>query len=495
MFFGLGLAFRLQKPTGMCSGIVLQMRRSLAALNRRRFLAGAGLALAGPNLLLRAHGADGNRPPPSERITVGIVGWGMQGPMNTANLLKLPDCQVVAACDIERSRLQAAADTINAQYGNRDCRTYHDYRELMARKDIDAVMLAVPDHWHAMMSVEAAKQGKDVYGEKPLAHTIAEQQAIVKAVQTNNRIWQAGSWQRSERHFHYAAEIARNGLLGKITRVEIGLPAGHYDFLGLGADLLHKLAELPEKIGNLANVVSGSRAWELAVTPPPEGFDYETWIGPARMEPYISARVYQNWRWNYNTGGGQLIDWVGHHCDIAHWGLGNDDKIAPLEVEGQGDFPPANAIWNTCTRYRVTAKYPNDLTMIIAGGHDDIRSGVRWIGTGGWAWVDRDNAFEASNKEWENARSLPEELRQVKLIHTGIEPGHHRNFLDSVKSRKPTVAPVEVAHHSTIPGHLGLIAMRVGRKIKWDPVKEEIVGDSEASKLLSRPYRAPWKLA
>jgi hypothetical protein len=175
--------------------------------------------------------------------------------------------------------------------------------------------------------------------------------------------------------------------------------------------------------------------------------------------------------------------------------MGDDDKIGPLEVEGVGEFPAPNAIWNACTRYRITATYPNDVTMVIAGGHSDIRQGTKWIGTEGWVSVNRNNAFQSSIKELEDARSLPEEKRKVKLIYTTTQPGHQRNFIDSVKSRQPTVTPVEVAHHSTIPGHLGLIAMLVGRKIKWDPAKEEIVGDAEASKLLSRPYREPWKLS
>jgi predicted dehydrogenase len=218
------------------------------------------------------------------------------------------------------------------------------------------------------------------------------------------------------------------------------------------------------------------------------------WLGPSQMEPYIEARVFQNWRWNYNTGGGQLMDWIGHHCDTAHWGLGDDDKIGPSEVEGEGEFPPSNAIWNSCTRYRITAKYPNDVTLIIAGGHRDIRQGTKWIGTDGWVWVNR-GGFDCSIAELQNSWSLPEEKRKVKLISTPGRSPHQRNFIDSVKSRKPTVTPVEVAHHSAIPGHLGLIAMLVKRKIKWDAAKEEIIGDPEANKLLSRPYREPWRLS
>jgi predicted dehydrogenase len=197
-----------------------------------------------------------------------------------------------------------------------------------------------------------------------------------------------------------------------------------------------------------------------------------------------------NWRWNYNIGGGQLLDWIGHHCDIAHWGL-NFDNAGPFEVEGKGEFPAADAVWNTCTKYRIAAKYPGDVEMIIAGGHGDIRGGTKWIGTDGWVWVDR-GGFEASNKEWKEMTRLPQDQRKVELYRSN---NHHRNFLDCVKSRKPTITPVEVAHHSAIPGHLGLIAMMVGRKIKWDAAKEVIVGDEEASRLLTRPYREPWRLA
>lgn len=374
------------------------------------------------------------------------------------------DCQVVAICDVDKNHLQEGIKTVNAKYKNQDCKAYHDYREMLARKDIDAVMLATPDHWHALVAVEAARQGKDIHGEKPLARTIAEQQAIVKAVQKNKRIWQTGSWQRSEKHFHYAAEVVRNGLIGKIKRVEVGLPSGHNDF-----------AKTKDK---------------TAITEPPAELDYEFWSGPAQKLPYIEARLHKNWRWNYNTGGGQLLDWIGHHCDIAHWGM-DCDNSGPLEISGQGEFPPADAVWNTATKYRITAKYPNDIEMIIAGGYKDIRGGTKWIGTDGWVWVTRNNAFESSKSELEDARSLPEELRKVKLYESR---DHFGNFLDCVKSRKPTITPVEVAHHSAIPGHLGLIAMQTGRTIKWDAKKEVIIGDADASKLLTREYRGPWKL-
>jgi predicted dehydrogenase len=461
-----------------------------SAITRRRFLTATGAALAAPTLIPASALGQAGRPAPSERIVVGIVGWGMMGPGNTSGLMKEKDCQVVAACDLDKRPLQQAVDAINKHYGNQDCKRYHDYRELMARDDIDAVMLAVPDHWHALTAIEAANRKKDIYGEKPLARTIAEQQAMVKAVQQNGRIWQTGSWQRSTANFHKAAEIVRNGLIGKVTRVEVGLPAGHHDFKGTAPALLKKLGQPPNNIAFLATVVPGTEAWKAAISEPPAELDYENWIGPSKMEPYAEARVHMNWRWNYNTGGGQLLDWIGHHGDIAHWGL-DFDNTGPSEIEGSGEFPPQNAFWNTCTKYRCTLKYPNDVTMIIAGGHNDIRGGTKWIGTDGWVWVNR-GGFEASNKEWEEMKRLPDEQRKVSLTKSN---DHYRDFLDSVKSRKPTITPIETAHRSAVPGHLCLIAMLVGRKIRWDARKEVIVGDPEASKLLTREFRAPWKLA
>jgi len=386
--------------------------------------------------------------------------------MGTSNLrafLKQKDCQVLAACDVDKKHLTQVVNLINRQYQNRDCKRYHDFRELMARPDIDAVMLAVPDHWHELVAVEAARHKKDIYGEKPLARTIAEQQAIVKAVHENQRIWQTGSWQRSVANFRKAAEIVRNGLIGDVTHVDVGLPGGNRNSGGVAKSMVP--SDPPPEL-------------------PPE-LDYDFWIGPSRMMPYIQGRVHRNWRWNYNTGGGQLLDWIGHHCDIAHWGC-DFDNSGPYELEGRGEFPPKDAVWNTCTKYRTEL----NITMTIAGGYPDIRSGVKWTGTKGWVYVDR-GAFEGSNEEWRDYRDLPEELCKVKLY---VSNEHHRNFLDCVKSRKPTITPAETAHHSAIPGHLGLISMLVNRRLKWDVQTERIFDDPEASQLLTRPFRPPWKL-
>lgn len=432
-------------------------------LSRRRFLLTAGTALTLPTIVPGSALGFGGQPAPSNRITVGVVGCGGQGNGNAESFLRHADCRLVAACDVDCRHLSATVQKINTKYENTDCQGYADFRALMARREIDAVMLAVPDHWHALIAVEAAEHKKDIYGEKPLARTIAEQQAIVRAVQKHRRIWQTGSWQRSQRNFHKAAEIVRNGLIGKITRVEVGLPSGPND-------PKNQQARLP------------------GTTPPPE-LDYDRWIGPSILVPYVESRVHNNWRWNYNTGGGQLLDWIGHHCDIAHWGM-DCDHSGPLEVEGHGEFPPADSNWNTCTKYRIQAVYPNDIQMTIAGGHPDIRGGTKWIGTEGWVWVDR-GGFDASNPDWSEMKQLPEALRKVKLYES---KDHVRNFLDCIKTRQPTVTPAETAHHSAIPGHLGLIAMVTGRTLRWDARKEVILDDVGASQMLGRPYRGPWKL-
>jgi predicted dehydrogenase len=465
-----------------------------SVLTRRNFLKAAGAAA----MLPAANSWAAGRAAASDRITIGVIGWGEIGPSNTKSFLSYGDCQVVAACDLDGNRLQTAVGVINTHYGNKDCRAYHEYQDLLARDDIDAVMIAVPDNWHALLAIDAANAKKDIYGEKPLARTVAEQQAIVRAVERNGIIWQTGSWQRSFPNFRKAVEIVRSGLIGNVTRVEVGLPSGPKGFVGgVGpTQLRDKLALMQSPITSPYEIVPGTPAWDAAVGQAPPELDYETWMGPSQKGPYIAAHTHDNWRWNYNTGGGPLMDWIGHHGDIAHWGLGFD-ATGPSEIEGRGEFPSPVAVWNTATKYRIELKYrkevtgyPVDVAMTIAGGHPDITSGTKWHGTDGWVWVDR-GKFDASNKDWVPMVSLPEELRKVKAYES---PEHRRNFLDCVKSRKPTITPVQTAHHSTLPGHLGLISMLVGRKIYWDPVEEIILNDSFAGNMLSRPYRRPYKL-
>jgi predicted dehydrogenase len=433
------------------------------SFGRRDFLKKVPMAVAGaaafPTIVkASALGRDGVVPP-SDRIVMAGIGYGMQGGSNMRAFLEKDEVRWVAVCDLDDGHLAEARDIVNQAYGNKDCATYKDFRQLFARGDLDAVSIAVPDHWHAILSITALRAGLDVYGEKPFTHSLREGRALCNAVKRYGRVWQTGSWQRSQSDFHRACELVRNGRVGKIQRVEVGLPSGHYDF-------------------------ANTFGQEKIEAPPPE-LDYETWIGPAPYAPYCKARVHMNWRWNMDFGGGQLMDWVGHHLDIAHWGLGLE-HTGPIEVWGKGDFP-TTGIYNSPTRYWVEAVYADGTPIILAGGYPEIQSGTKWIGEYGWIWVDR-GGFESEPAHLVNEVIGPNEIRLYR------SRDHYQNFLDCIRSRALTIAPCEVAHRSASAGHLGVIAIEVGHKIKWDPATETIIGDPEAERLLSRSYRKPWQL-
>jgi predicted dehydrogenase len=439
----------------------LQSRKN--TFNRRQFLkkvAGAAVGAMGfPYIVPSSALGKSGFVTPSERITIGCIGVGWQGTSNLFSFLVEKDCRVIAACDVDKSHLQSAVDIVNSHYKSKDCAAYNDFRQLLERKDIDAVVLSLPNHWHAIPAIEAARTGKDIYGEKPLSHTFEESIAICNAVKRYGVIWQTGCWQRSEAIFRFACELVLNGRIGQVYRVEVGLPSGYNDYAGT------------------ANMQQ--------ICPPPKELDYDFWLGPAPYAPYCPARVHKNWRWILDYGGGQLMDWIDHYLGIAHWGLGFD-HTAPYEIEAQGEFPK-DGLWNAPIKYRLTAKYPKGVTIIIAGGYDDIGIGTKWIGKDGWVAVDRDKID-----------AYPDKLLREKFnpgdIHLFRSPGHHRNFLDCVKSRRKTVVPCEVAHRSATTGHLGLISMSLGRKICFNPDTEQIIGDSTATRMLGYAMRSPWRL-
>jgi len=435
----------------------------LKKIRRREFLKMIPLAAAGavgfPAIVPASARGKSGRPAPSDRIVMAGIGFGMMGVPNMQSFLGKEEVQWIAVCDLDKAPLLEARDSVNKWYGTKDCATYHDFRELCQRRDLDAVSIAVPDHWHAVVSIACARAGFDIYGEKPLTHSLREGRALCEAMKRYGRVWQTGSWQRSVDNFHRACELVRNGRIGKILKVEVGLPSGHYDF-------------------------AGTFGQEALVSPPPN-LDYEFWVGPSPWWPYCKARVHMNWRWNTDFGGGQLMDWVGHHVDIAHWGLGFDYS-GPVEIEGRGEFP-RTGIYNSPTRYYLTAKYTDGTPMDIAGGYEEIWSGTKWIGEHGWIWVDR-GEFETEPARLKDETIGPNEVRLYK------SRDHYQNFLDCVKSRALTIAPCEVAHRSASVGHLGVIAMEVGRKIRWNPSAETIDNDPEAERLLSRAYRKPWQL-
>jgi len=432
-------------------------------MRRRDFLKAAPLAALGasgfPTIVRASALGRAGRSAPSDRIVMAGIGFGMQGGSNMRNFLENGDVQWVAVCDVDRGHLDEARKTVEDHYGNRACALYRDFRELFARRDLDAVSIAVPDHWHAIVALSAVRAGLDVYGEKPLTHGLREGRVLCDAVKRYGRVWQTGSWQRSVENFHHAAELVRNGRLGRILRVEVGLPEGHWDFA--------------ETFGR------------EAVTPVPEGLNYDMWLGPAPRFPYREAAVHMNWRWNMAFGGGQLMDWVGHHVDIAHWGLGFD-MTGPVAVEARGEYAKSG-IYDSPVRYRVEAAYADGTPLVVAGGYPEIWGGTKWIGERGWIWVDR-GAFRA-----EPASLWDEEIGAGEVRLTKSRD-HYRDFLDRVRDRALTIAPCEIAHRSASVGHLGVAAMTVGRKIHWDPATETVSGDPEAERSLARSYRAPWQL-
>ena len=447
--------------------------------SRRSFLKAAAATAVGtagfPYVVQAAAlGRDG-KVAPSNRITMAFIGTGNQGTNDMRVFLGDERVQVVAVCDVNKESAgywdgalggrepaklwveQAYADQ-KASGTYKGCDTYADFREVLARKDIDAVEVATPDHWHALVAISAAQAGKDIYCQKPLGLTIADGRAMSNAVRKYKRIFQTGSQQRSDKNFRRACELVRNGRIGKLQTVRCGLPGGRPDY-GRTGD-----RKKPE--------------------PVPAGFDYETWLGPAPHAEYAPARCFVNFRWIYDYSGGQVTDWGGHHPDCAQWGMGTE-TTGPIEIRNpKAEFPP-DPLWNTATEYYFEAIYKNGVKMIISNKE---RGGVTWQGTDGWVWADR-GQHDASSKAILNSVIGPNE------IHLYQSDNHYRNFIDCVIARKEPIAPVEVAHRSITICHLGNIAMRLGRNtLKWDPDKEHILGDPEASKMLSRPYRAPWKL-
>jgi predicted dehydrogenase len=426
----------------------------LAGSSRRQFLKAAATAVAFPFIVpASALGRDG-KVAPSNRIVLGGIGLGGMGSGNMHAFMNESDAQIVAICDVDRAHRESAAQKVNTKYGNNDCKAYNDFRELIARPDLDALFIALPDHWHAIPVIAGARAGLDIYGEKPFARTIREGRAMVDALKRNARVWQTGSWQRSTPNFHHACELVINGHIGKVHKVEVGLPSGNRN---------------------------GKRASKQKT---PDGLDWDMWLGPAPYRPYCDGIVHWNWRWLMDYSGGQLTDWCGHHVDIAHWGLGLD-YTGPVSVEGKGVYP-ADGLYNTPTNYHFTCKYANGLVMEVADS-TVFPMGTKWIGEKGWIHVTR-GGQSSGPAEIFSQKIEPGEIRLKKTVD------HQRDFLDCVKTRALTVTPAEIAHRSITVGLLGEIAMLTGRKINWDPLKEEIIGDPEASALLGREYRAPWTL-
>jgi predicted dehydrogenase len=424
-------------------------------INRRSFLlrtVALGFAAGIPAIIpSRVLGAER----PSNKITVGAIGMGGQGSANLGGFLGNPICRVLAVCDVDRNNLEAAKKRVNAHYGNNDCTAYSDFRELLARDDIDVISLATPDHWHAVCAILAAKSGKDIYGEKPFSHDLKEGRAMVTAITQYGRIWQTGSWQRSTGDFRFACELVRNGRIGKVHTVEVGLPTG----------------------------AAGGTA---PFTDPPPELNYDFWCGPSPLLPYSKDRTHWNWRWQMDYGGGQLMDWIGHHGDIAQWGLGTE-FTGPVEINPiYAEFPKIG-IWDAAIRYKIECTYANGVKMIVQNAEGNVRMGAKWYGTDGWVWVDR-GGFETNPPSLKNEKIRPDEINLYRSNN------HIGNFIDCVISRRQTITPAEVAHRSASIGHLCVIAVTLGRKLHWNPEKEQFINDDSANALLGRAKREPWNI-
>ena len=429
--------------------------------SRREFIKRSAAVTAGsiilPQIIPSTAMGMGGRPAPSDRIVMATIGTGSQGTGNMREFLKLKSqLQFVALCDVDKKHLEAAKEIVDQANGNKDCRTYGDFRELLEKEKLDAVSIALPDHWHGIIYSAAANHKLHVYGEKPICRTIRDGQTIVSAVQKNNIIWQTGSWQRSLFNFRRGAELAINERVGKVKYIEVGLPDGGR---GIGTPPVMDV--------------------------PPE-LDWEMWLGPALKVPYRGVSHW-NWRWILDYSGGQMTDWAGHHIDIANWGAGLE-HTGPVEISGHGVYPP-EGIYNAPVEYDLHCKYANGIEMRVANASRLPHGmGTTWYGDLGWVHVDRGDILKASDKK------ILDEVIGENEIHLYKSENHYQNFIDSVKSGKPAIAPIEVAYRAISVVLLGEIAMTTGQTIKWDPEKEVIIDNPGASRLLSRPYRSPWTL-
>ena len=423
-------------------------------LTRRLFLkgaAGAAAAVAAPYIITSPALGAGDRPPASERLTLGHIGIGNQGSGHFGSMLGNAAVQILAVSDVKQTVRDSCQKRVDDRYAEerssgkyQGCAAYNDFRDLMARGDIDAVIIAVPDHWHALVTIAAAEAGKDIYCEKPMALTVRQARAMVTAVRRYGRVFQTGSQQRSDNKFHFACEMVRSGRIGQVQTVNVGVggPSSEKQF--------------PEE-------------------PIPPGFDWDRWLGPAPWAPFNSERCSGNygggWRHVRDYSGGMMTDWGAHHFDIAQWGLGMDAG-GPVEIT-----PPDGKDVKT-----LTYKYANGVIMYHGGAN-----GILFTGTKGKVEVNRGYL-----KTW------PDELMQVPTAPNEVNlyksANHHQDWLSCIKTRQRPICDVEIGCRSVTVCHLGNIAFWTGHPIKWDPVKEEIVGDEAASRWLDRPMRAPWSL-
>jgi predicted dehydrogenase len=424
---------------------------SAANVSRRRFLqtaAAASTVFAVPQIIpARAFGAN-------ERVVTGHIGVKNRGG-ETQNLKDFRQ-HCAAVCDVD-TKVMAAAVNYLQKSENKKVDTYTDYRKLLERKDIDAIIVSTPDHWHALMTIEACAAGKDVFCEKPLSLFISEGRKMVDAARKHGRIVQTGSQQRSDKRFRQACELVRNGALGKIEQVLVGIPGPN-----------HAKDYVPDSA-------------------PPAELNYDLWLGPAPERPYNVNRVHYNFRFFWDYSGGQMTNFGAHHIDIAQWGLDMDGS-GPIAAEGTATYPDDTRLCEVTKTCRVTLTYANGAKVIVGQGEKDIPGGCTFVGEKGRIFVDR-SKITASDPEILKTDLSSAAVRLYK------SDNHVQDFLNCIASRDLPAADVEIGHRTATACHLANMAARVGRKIEWDPSAEKVVGDEDAAAMADRPYRGPWKLA
>jgi myo-inositol 2-dehydrogenase / D-chiro-inositol 1-dehydrogenase len=423
------------------------------------------------------------RAKPNDKIQIGQIGIGrIAREHDLPEIIKHDLCRVVAVADLDSKRGADGKKWIESQYAKRtgkadyvDVKVYTDYREMLKDPGIDAVIISTPDHWHAQPAMEAALAGKDIYLQKPTSLTIAEGRALSDMVHRTGRIFQIGCQQRSLNpwpQFHRACELVRNGRIGDIKNIKIGLPV---DPSGLAEPKM----------------------------PVPANLNYDMWLGSTPLVYYTEKRVHpQNdysrpgWLRCEQFGAGMITGWGSHHLDIAHWGMGTEYS-GPVEIEGKAEFPKSG-LWDVHGKFKVLAKYANGVTMEV---RDDLPNGVRFEGTEGWIFVTRGSAVTSSDPGAGNPGSKSLDAGDPKILDSQIGPNEthlyespeqHLNWLQCIRSRNQPIGPVEVGHRSCSACLISHIAMKLGRKLQWDPKKERFVNDEEANKLLSRPQRRPY---
>ncbi len=431
------------------------------SISRRRFLGWAAAAAAAPYVMGASAATGAGRPAPSERVTVGMLGLGGQGiGRNLRGFLGQPDAQVIAGCDVDRNHLYKGKQVAEQHYarhtpsgGYRGFEPYNDFRDVLARDDIDAVSISTPDHWHVPMSVYAMRAGKDVICEKPTL-TVEEGRVLADTAAHCGAVFQTSTEDRSLQVYHRMAELVRNGRIGRLQRVRVRLPAG------------------PGNPG------------DPTPQPVPDGFDWDLWLGPAPWAPYCPGRTHWNFRWIIDYSGGMLTDWGAHQLDTVQW-AGDTETTGPVEVAGHGKAYP-DGLYNTFHEYHLKYRYANGVELLVDSGGTGLRfEGTDgWVGNAGWA-----RPVEASRPEILQSRIGAGEVH----LYT-CPAGEHRDFLDAVHARRDPYQPAEIGHRVATIAHIGNIAMWTGRKLKWDPVKEEFPGDAEANRHLARAMRSPWSL-